>query len=66
MIASQNGNGDVVELLLKKKVPVNTQSTDGMSAIFIASQNGHSSVVSTLLNNGADPNIVQNNGTTPL
>ena len=65
MIASQNGHGDVIELLLEKDVPVNTQNTNGTTAIYLGSQNGQSSVVSTLLNNGADPKTAKKNGWTP-
>ena len=57
MVASQNGHSDVVELLLKWYVLINTQNKEGVTAIYSACQNGHSSIVSTLLNNGADPNL---------
>ena len=35
MEASENGHNDVVELLLKWNVPVNTQSNEGKKAIFL-------------------------------
>ena len=33
MIASENDHGDVVELLLEENVPLNTQSTGGITTI---------------------------------
>lgn len=57
MIASQNGPDDVIELLLKWNVSINTQNKAGMAAIYSTSWDGHNSIISTLLKNGRDPNL---------
>ena len=60
MIASLNGYGDVVQLLLESKILINSQRKDGANAISFASLKVHLFIVFSLLDNGAD------NGWTPL
>ena len=65
-MASQNGNGPVVELLLVKgKADPNTTIPDGRTALHVASQAGHLAVVKLLLQHGADRSARSNNGGTP-
>ena len=62
MIVSLNSNGDVVQILLERKVLINSQRKDGANAIGFVSLKGHLLTVFTLLGNDADPK----NGSTPL
>ena len=65
-MASQNGNGPVVELLLVKgKADPNKATKDGHTPLFIANQQGHRPVVKLLLQHGADPSARTKKGNTP-
>eukprot|EP00742_Colponemidia_sp_Colp-10_P022654 GILJ01026813.1.p1 GENE.GILJ01026813.1~~GILJ01026813.1.p1 ORF type:complete len:281 (+),score=26.44 GILJ01026813.1:350-1192(+) len=55
------------ELLLRLNAdPDSKQRDSGRSALHLASQRGHSSIVNLLITNGADVNIVDEAGWTPL
>ena len=66
IVASTNGDNEVVELLLQAKADPNACLLDKTTAIYMASKHGHSIVISTLLASGADPNIARRKGGTPL
>ncbi len=62
-------NVQIVELLLEKKVSVNTQvkdgSSDGPTALHIAASHGHQEIAQLLLNNNANPSLKDSQGRTP-
>ena len=45
MVASLNGNTEIVKLLLVYDAQVNLQNNNGGSSLLAASQNGHTEVV---------------------
>ena len=73
MIASAQGQNNVVELLLKAKADPNACSNDKTRAInnqvtplMLASQEGYNEVVELLLKAKADPNACSKDGTTAI
>ena len=51
--ASQHGNVEIIELLLKHQcTPVNAAGTDGRTALYVACQNSHENVALALLERG--------------
>ncbi|KAF4444217.1 ankyrin repeat domain-containing 50 [Fusarium acutatum] len=63
--AAGNGHETVVRALLERTSYIGPEK-DGATPLCWASSNGHESVVRLLLDNGADPNVVDNNGWTSL
>ena len=63
MVASQNGDVDMVKLLLENKAQVDLQDNIGWSSLFAASQNGHVDVAiyKVLLENKAQVDLQNNN-----
>ena len=61
MSGNTNDHGQILQQL---KYPITHGKKE--TPIFFASQTGHFSVVSYLLHNGADPNIANEHGWTPL
>jgi ankyrin repeat protein len=57
---------EVHRILEEKKVDVNSQSEDGMTALMYASRNCSSEITKALLNNHADVNIQDSKGRTAL
>ena len=59
MYASNQGNNDIVELLLLPKYNTNVDLVDNYNntSLSIASYNGYTEIVKMLLDAGADPNI---------
>ena len=51
--ASQNGELEVVKILLANHVDVSTKDKDGWTALMRASQQGHHKIVKLLKENGA-------------
>ena len=66
MIACENGNIEMAELLLSKGANVNMQTNNGSSSLMVASRYGHSDVVQTLLDKDAEVNMQNNNGSASL
>jgi uncharacterized protein len=67
LFAARDGNLDAVEALVESGVDVNQVSGgDGSSAINVAIANGHYTVGKYLLDHGADPNLANLDGLTPL
>ena len=69
MFASNQGNNDIVELLLQPKYNTKVDLVDNYNntSLAIASYNGYTEIVNMLLDSGADPNIKSDeNGNTAL
>lgn len=64
--ATQGSNLEVMRALIASKAPVNCQDANGMTALHWAALNGQADRVELLLQNGADPNLRNNAGWTPL
>lgn len=69
--AARTGNKEIIEQLIKEGVSYNDTNTDGSNAILVASQGSRGSVnslefFSYLEGLGVAPNIVDNEGVTPL
>ena len=54
--ASQNGDAEVVQMLIQNGCDVNSKDTYGQTALHWASENGHAKVVQILIQNGCDVN----------
>ncbi|XP_032884231.1 2-5A-dependent ribonuclease-like [Amblyraja radiata] len=66
-LAADQGNEQLVELLLKNKANVNYQiESSGWSPLLTAIQSNHEKVVHLLLEYGADPHLRKDNGATPF
>jgi len=65
-LAVENGNKEVVELLLSKGACVKAVTKYNLTPLHLAAENGNKEVVELLLNNGADVNTVTNHSVTPL
>ena len=66
LLASENGNTDIVYMLLDNGAQVDLQRKDGASALMGASAQGHLQTVALLLANGASPDLQDMNGNTAL
>jgi len=67
LIVVQNFALSSLQKLLKcKDCPINSQDGTGNTALHLATTKGKTNVVHLLLENGADPNIYNNEGETPL
>lgn len=67
MIASQNGNKPAVEMLVRKDADLHRcEAISGHSALLIASKYGHYEIVKHLIDEGADPEIRDKFGFTPI
>src|SRR5262245_58089552 len=67
LFAARDGNLDAAQALVESGVDVNQVSgSDGSSAINIAIANGHYTVGKYLLDHGANPNLPNLDGLTPL
>ena len=65
-IASQQGNFEVVKLLIDEGADVNFQNAKGWSSLMIASKEGHLEVVKLLLENSAKVNLQNDKGWSAL
>lgn len=67
MISAAYGHLEVVRVLLRTKlVDVNAQDIFGQSLVFWAAAQGHEDIVKLLLKAGADRNLEDTDGRTPL
>ena len=66
MFAARNGDLQTASLLIKNGANLNDISAEEGSALVIASARGHEKLAFFLLEEGADPNIADANGMTPL
>jgi ankyrin repeat protein len=66
-IAARQGSADSVQALLDAGADINHRSAgDRITPIIIATLNGHFDLARTLLDKGANPNLAEDNGVTPL
>ncbi|XP_071181366.1 uncharacterized protein [Mytilus edulis] len=65
-IACQEGQTEVVQMLINNKADINKCRDTGLSPLYIACQNGHTEVVQMLINNKADINKCGDTGESPL
>ena len=65
-LAPQNGDLDVVRLLLEAGAQKDIVMQDGATALHLAAQNGHLDVVRLLLEAGAHKDTVMQDGATAL
>jgi len=66
MIASREGDGNLVWLLIKYRAEINAISRMGCSPLSLAIGKNHHSIVQILMNAGANVHLVNQNGDTPL
>ena len=64
--AVENGDGRMVNLLLKRGADPNTTDMSGETPIFQAIWNGHDTILKRLLESGADINITNPEGWKPI
>ena len=65
-MAAYNKCNEIVELLLKKGSHIDSVGLEQRSALYYASSNGNMPLVKYLVDNGADVNIIDAEGNTPL
>lgn len=65
-VAAKHGCVELVEYLIKLDDNINRQNGKGTTALWIACCNQHTDVCLMLLSNGADPNICNHKGDSPL
>src|SRR5581483_3419324 len=66
-LAARQGEIDAVKALLEAHANINQQVNGDLSTpLIIAAINGHFDLAKYLLDHGADPNLAQSNGVTPL
>ncbi len=66
MRAANNGNIDIIKLLLRSGANVNAADAGGATALHIAARRGNVSAVQILLDSNSNPNAVDSEGWTPL
>ncbi|OAF64224.1 Ankyrin repeat domain-containing protein 29 [Intoshia linei] len=67
MFATQNGNLEIVKLLLNNHAPVDLTSFDGGTALHCCCQvNDRTEIINCLLEHGANTNLQISDGATPL
>ncbi|HEY5590139.1 MAG TPA: SUMF1/EgtB/PvdO family nonheme iron enzyme [Paludibacter sp.] len=64
--ASEEGNTELIKILLDKGAKVDLKDSYGTTALFMASQKGHTDAVKILLDKGATVDLPTSKGTTPL
>jgi ankyrin repeat protein len=67
MLAIQEGLLTITQALLSAPgIDINAQKSDGATALFVAAANGNYDVVKALIKQGADVDITDNHGQTPM
>jgi len=66
MRASEKGDAETVEILLKQGANPNYRNKDGRTPLHFAAYNGRADVAELLIRHGADVNARDNDGRTPL
>ncbi|XP_055547871.1 uncharacterized protein LOC129731694 [Wyeomyia smithii] len=66
MLASKCGHVDVADILLSKKIDINTADLDGWTALHWAAFEDHPQIIEKLLSAGANVNATTNSGETAL
>lgn len=64
--SAESGDIDGVVALLDEKVDIESRDSAGRTALMLAVLNGREAVVTVLLAHGADPNVTDGHGETPL
>ncbi|CAG2210990.1 unnamed protein product [Mytilus edulis] len=64
--AADDGNIDLIKLLVRYKAIVNSQKMNGMTPLYIACNSGHFNAVQLLIENKADVNKCENEGWSPI
>jgi len=64
--SAESGDIDGVVALLDEKVDIEARDSAGRTALMLAVLNGRDAVVTVLLAHGADPNVTDGHGETPL
>ena len=67
MLAVEEGLLTTVQALLSApRIDINAKKPDGITALFVAAANGNYDVVKALIKQGADVDITDNHGQTPM
>ena len=66
MSACQNGQFELVEVLLRRNANHSVKNNDGWTALILACQEGHDDIVELMLKEAANVNVQTNNGGTAL
>jgi ankyrin repeat protein len=66
LFAVRQGEMDCVKTLIVAHVDINQPSVDGSSPLLVAVQNGFYDIAAYLIDHGAQPNLANNKGWTPL
>jgi hypothetical protein len=64
--AAEIGDLRSLQALLDAHVAIDSRDDNGRTALMLATVNGHADVVDSLLEHGADPNVTDSQGMTPL
>ena len=65
-VAAQNGNSNIIQMLINHGVGVNARDSSGRTALHTAVHNRHDGAVRVLLQNEADVHACDREGDTPL
>ena len=66
MLACQQGNLDITNILVDAAASLNSQGKQGTTALMEAAENGHDRIVERLLEEGVDPAVKNQEGLTAL
>ena len=64
--AAESGDIPGLQTSLNEQVDIDSRDADGRTALMLATLHGQINAVELLLEHGADPNIADEHGTTPL